>query len=109
MDEETAGVIHTGEWRRAAAEEEPGFALLSRRGLVREVDGRLRLHLGVERLPENAGSVAELLEAVGFQRRPGTDVWEHEGRLVRAGERPLEEGARLVWTQPAEGDEEPGR
>jgi signal transduction histidine kinase len=107
MDEETAGVSHEGEWRQAAAgEDEPGFALLSRRGLVREVDGRLRSHLGVERLPETVGSLVELMEAVGFQRRPGTDFWEHEGRLVRAGESPLEDGARLLWTQPAEGDEE---
>ena len=107
MDEETAGVSHEGEWRQAAAgEEEPGFAILSRRGLVREVDGRLRAHLGVERLPESAGSLEELLEGVGFHRRPGADLWEHDGRLVRAGERPLEDGTRLVWTQPAEGDEE---
>ncbi|WP_375765999.1 sensor histidine kinase [Archangium gephyra] len=98
---------HEGEWRQAAAgEDEPGFALLSRRGLVREVDGRMRAHLGVERLPESASTLVELLEAVGFQRRPGLDSWEHEGRLVRAGERPLEDGTRLVWTQPAQGDEE---
>lgn len=106
MNEEKAGVSHAGEWRQAAGGEEPGFAILSRRGRVREVDGRLRTHLGVERLPESAGSVAGLLEAVGFQRRPGADLWENEGRRVRAGEKPLEDGTRLVWTQPAEGDEE---
>ncbi|WP_239014315.1 sensor histidine kinase [Archangium violaceum] len=97
---------YEGEQRRAAEEEVPGFAILSRRGHLREVDGRLRTHLGVERLPEVVGSVAELLEGSGFHRRPGADVWEHEGRLLRAGERPLEDGARLVWTQPLQGDEE---
>lgn len=107
MDEETAGVSQAGEWRQAAAgEDEPGFAILSRRGLVREVDGRLRTHLGVERLPESVGSLAELLEAAGFHRRPGANLWEHDGRLVRAGEAPLGDGTQLVWTQPAEGDEE---
>ncbi|WNG48722.1 HAMP domain-containing histidine kinase [Archangium minus] len=106
MSEETAGVRYEGEQRRAAEEEVPGFAILSRRGHLREVDGRLRTHLGVERLPEVVGSVAELLEGAGFRRRPGADVWEHEGRLLRAGERPMEDGARLVWTQPLEGDEE---
>jgi signal transduction histidine kinase len=106
MEEETAGVRDEGEWRLAAREEEPGFAILSRRGHVREVDGRLRVHLGVERLPESVGSLVELLEAVGFQRRPGADLWEREGRVLRAGESPLEDGARLLWTLPEEGDEE---
>jgi two-component system, OmpR family, sensor kinase len=63
-------------------------------------------YLGVEHLPESVGSLAELLKAVGFQRRPGAGSWEREGRQVRAGERPLEDGARLLWVLPAEGDEE---
>jgi two-component system OmpR family sensor kinase len=106
MDESTAGVRYEGEHRQAAGEEVPGFALLSRRGVLREVDGRLRSHLGVERLPEAVESLEELLEGVGFHRLPGVDVWEREGRRVRAGERSLEDGARLVWTLPVEGDEE---
>ncbi|PTL78368.1 histidine kinase [Vitiosangium sp. GDMCC 1.1324] len=84
----------------------PGFALLSRRGHLREVDGRLRTHLGVERLPETVDSVTQLLEGVGFRRRPGSNLWEREGRLLQADESPLEDGARLVWTRPVVGDEE---
>jgi len=101
MDDELRGT--------EAGWEEPGFAILSRRGQPREVDGRLRAHLGVERLPEGLESVAELLQTAGFQRRPGTDVWERDGRWLKAGERSLDDGARLVWTQPVEGDEEIAR
>ncbi|HEX8434016.1 MAG TPA: sensor histidine kinase, partial [Archangium sp.] len=49
----------------------PGLAMLSRRGHLSELDGRLHVHLGVEHLPESVGSVEELLLAAGFQRRPG--------------------------------------
>jgi signal transduction histidine kinase len=106
MDEETAGVRDEGLRGLGAGWEAPALAMLSRRGHLSELDGRLRAHLGVEHLPESVGSVEELLRAVGFQRRPGVDVWEREGRLLRAGERPLEDGARLLWTLPVEGDEE---
>nr|WP_239470868.1 HAMP domain-containing sensor histidine kinase [Archangium violaceum] len=70
------------------------------------MDGRMRTHLGVVQLPEAVGSLEELLRGVGFRQRPGADLWEHEGRLLRAGERALEDGARLLWTLPIEGDEE---
>ncbi len=106
MDQETAGVREEGEQRVVAGEDAPGFAILSRRGHLREVDGRMRAHLGVAQLPEAVGSLEELLRGVGFRQRPGADLWEHEGRLLRAGERPLEDGARLLWTLPVEGDEE---
>ena len=86
-------------------QEEPGFALLSRRGALRELDSRLRTYLGVERLPEDVESVAGLLERVGFQRRPGSEEWENAGRLVRGGERVLDEDTRLLWVMPLEGDE----
>ena len=87
-------------------DEEPGFALVPRRGPMRSLDARWRLHLGVERWPETAASVGDVLEAVGFRRRPGSDVWERDGHLLRAGERELDEGARLFWVLPVEGDEE---
>jgi len=109
MEEEAAGVMDDGLRGTEAGWEEPGFAILSRRGQPREIDGRLRAHLGVERLPEGMESVAELLRVAGFQRRPGTDVWERDGRWLRAGERFLDDGARLVWTQPIESDEEAAR
>lgn len=101
-----AGVREEGERQVAIGERTPGFAILSRRGLWREVDGRLCAVLGVERLPEGVGSAVELMEGLGFQRRPGADLWEREGRRVAVGERPLEDGARLVWALPEEGDEE---
>ena len=104
MEEETAGVRHEGQ--RGAGWDGPGFAILSRRGHLHAVDGRMPTYLGVEHLPESIPSLAALLGTVGFQRRPGSDVWEREGRQVRAGESPLEDGARLLWVLPVEGDEE---
>lgn len=90
-------------------DEEPGFALLSRRGPAKELDTRLRAHLGVERLPEGVDSVAGLLEGLGFHRRPGSDVWEQGEQRVRGGERRLDDDTRLVWVVPVEGDEELAR
>ncbi len=93
-----------------SVEASPGFALLSRRGLLREVDGRMLAHLGVERLPEDVHSVEDLLAAVGFHPRPGAEgQWEREGRRVRAGETELEDGDRLLWLLPVERDEEQTR
>ncbi len=106
MEEETAGLRQEVSRRAGANGEGPGFALLSRRGRLHAVDGRMPTYLGIEHLPESVGSLAELLRVAGFQRKPGADVWEREGRRVRAGESPLEDGARLLWVLPAEGDEE---
>jgi two-component system, OmpR family, sensor kinase len=101
MDEETAGV--KGELDRQSVEDgEPGFAIVSRQGTVRELDGRLRAWLGYNQAPLAVGSVAEWLESAGFQARAGGEVWERGGLLLRVGERSLEDGARLVWMQPVE-------
>ncbi|OJH38209.1 sensor histidine kinase [Cystobacter ferrugineus] len=84
--------------------DEPGFAILSRRGQLQPLDGRLSALLGLERLPETVGSVAELMEGAGFLPRAGGELWEREDRLLRVGERPMGDDARLVWTQPLEDD-----
>nr|WP_245814524.1 HAMP domain-containing sensor histidine kinase [Cystobacter ferrugineus] len=89
---------------RAMGGDEPGFAILSRRGQLQPLDGRLSALLGLERLPETVGSVAELMEGAGFLPRAGGELWEREDRLLRVGERPMGDDARLVWTQPLEDD-----
>ena len=89
---------------RAMGADEPGFAILSRRGQLQPLDGRLSAQLGLERLPETVGSLAELMEGAGFHLREGGELWEREERLLRVGERPMGDGARLVWTQPQEDD-----
>jgi two-component system OmpR family sensor kinase len=105
MDQETSGVRRELERPRAEGDDEPGFAILSRRGQLQALDGRLSAQLGVERLPETVGSVAELMEGAGFHPRAGGELWEREDRLLRVGERPMDDGARLVWIQPQEDDE----
>ncbi len=106
MDQETASTGPGGPRRGAAMDEEPGFALVSRRGELCPLDARLTLYLGTERLPREAASVAELLEGLGYQRRSGADVWERGAQRLRAGERALGDGARVFWLQPVEQDEE---
>jgi signal transduction histidine kinase len=78
--------------------------LLPRQGAPRLLGRRLLEHLELEALPPFFDSARELLELAGFQPRPGApEVWEHEGKAVRAGECALEDGARLVWTYREEG------
>ena len=90
-------------------DQEPGFALLSPGGHLRELDSRLRTHLGVEALPGDVTSVAELLARLGFHPQPGAHLWARGGQWVRAGEQTLDEGTRLFWILPVEGDEEVSR
>lgn len=102
MDEERAGVRCELEKPSVAGDEEPGFAILSRWGRLQALDGRMSAQLGMERLPESIGSMAELLELAGFHPRAGGALWERDDRLLKAGERPMGDGARLFWTQPRE-------
>jgi two-component system OmpR family sensor kinase len=84
----------------------PGLALLPRQGAPRLLGRLLLVHLGLTALPPFIESVSDLLERAGFHPRAGTDdVWEREGVAVRAGEYPLEDGARLVWTSALTGTE----
>lgn len=79
--------------------EAPGLVLLPRQGAPRLLGPLLLQHLGLEELPPFLESAADLLELAGFHPRRGAeDVWERDGSAVRAGEVPLEDGARLVWT-----------
>ncbi|XXF75592.1 HAMP domain-containing sensor histidine kinase [Myxococcaceae bacterium GXIMD 01537] len=85
-----------------SGERAPGLLLLPRQGAPRLLGRALLEHLGLASLPPTAASVDALLTAAGFQPRPGASgLWEREGRVVRAGEVPLEDGGRLVWTWPA--------
>ncbi|MBN1204796.1 MAG: HAMP domain-containing histidine kinase [Myxococcaceae bacterium] len=90
-----------GQGERAAGgtTEAPGLALLPRQGPPRLLSRRLLEHLNLQALPPFIESASELLELAGFRPRPGApELWEREGKAVRAGECPLEDGARLVWT-----------
>lgn len=80
----------------------PALALLPYQGALRPLDSRLLEYLGLSELPP-AGSLAELLEAAGFHSLGG-DIWEREECLLRVGENWLEDGARLVWVLPANGE-----
>jgi two-component system OmpR family sensor kinase len=77
----------------------PGLVLLPRQGAPRLLGRTLLEHLGLKALPSFAESASDLLELAGFHPRvdePG--IWERDGVSVQAGECPLEDGARLVWT-----------
>src|SRR6218665_1121371 len=104
MDQETAGVKGELDRQRAEDDGEPGFAILSRRGPLREWVARLRRWLGCERLPESVESVADLLEGAGFQPRVGGDLWERQGQVLRVGERAMDDGAGLVGMGGVEGE-----
>ncbi|WP_224361833.1 sensor histidine kinase [Hyalangium versicolor] len=81
--------------------EAPGLVLLPRQGAPRLLGPRLLEHLGLETLPPVLESGGDLLEQAGFHARADADdTWERDGVAVRAGEVPLEDGARLVWTWP---------
>lgn len=96
-----------GETATGSGADAPGLVLLSRQGSPRLLGRGLLEHLGLEALPPGVGSAEELLRAAGFQRRQGTrSFWERDGREVMAGEEPLDDGARLVWTFQPPWDEE---
>jgi len=85
----------------------PGLVLLPRQGAPRLLGSPLLGHLGLEALPPFIESASELLELAGFRPRAGEDeVWERDGMAVRAGELPLEDGSRLVWTWAMAGGHE---
>jgi two-component system OmpR family sensor kinase len=85
----------------------PGLVLLPRQGPPRLLSRLLLEHLGLEELPPFIESASELLSVAGFQPRPqATDVWERDGQVLSAGERTLEDGARLIWTWPMAGAED---
>ncbi|WP_338023631.1 HAMP domain-containing sensor histidine kinase [Archangium primigenium] len=92
----------TGDLDRQRLEDdgEPGFAILSRRGVLRELDDRLRGWLGCERLPESVASASELLAGAGFHSHGGAGVWERGEWALRVGERRLPDGDLLVWARP---------
>ncbi|WP_426757406.1 sensor histidine kinase [Myxococcus sp. Y35] len=84
----------------------PGLLLLPREGGPRLLGRSLLEQLGLDALPPRVGSLTELLEAAGFQRRPGSgSLWERDGRVVMAGEERLEDGGLLLWTSPLAWDE----
>src|SRR5438128_1546072 len=77
----------------------PGLALLPRQGPPRLLGRSLLEHLGLDALPPFVESAGELLELAGFHPQEGEPgLWERNGVLVHAGECPLEDEARLVWT-----------
>jgi signal transduction histidine kinase len=64
-------------------------------------------HLGLEAFPPFIESMSDLMELAGFHLRPGADeLWERDGMGVRAGETPLEDGGRLLWTWPQQEEDE---
>ncbi|GHG72335.1 HAMP domain-containing sensor histidine kinase [Comamonas sp. JC664] len=84
----------------------PGLLLLPREGRPRLLGRSLLEQLGLEDVPARVGSLAELLEAAGFQRRPGSgSLWARDGQVLMAGEERLEDGGRLLWTAPLSWDE----
>jgi len=77
----------------------PGLALLPRQGAPRLLGRSLLDHLGLEALPPFVESASDLLELAGFHPRAGEPgMWERDEVAVQAGECPLDDGARLVWT-----------
>jgi signal transduction histidine kinase len=84
----------------------PGLLLLPRQGAPRLLGRPLLGHLGLEALPPFVESVGELMELAGFHPRAGeAEVWERDGVAVRAGEWPMEDGSRLIWTWALSGRE----
>jgi two-component system, OmpR family, sensor kinase len=82
----------------------PGLVLLPRQGAPRLLGRRLLGHLGLETLPPFIESASELLELAGFRPLAGeAQIWERDGEAVRAGECPLEDGSRLIWTWAVSG------
>lgn len=95
-----------GEMAAASTAGAPGLVLIPRQGSPRLLGRTLLEHLGLRELPPTVLSVEALLGAAGFRRRPGAaPLWEHEGRVLMAGEEALEDGARVLWTFPAGWDE----
>lgn len=95
------------EQRSGASVDAPGLVLLPRQGAPRLLGRALLAHLGLDHLPPVITSSAGLMLAAGFQPSPGNpSLWQREDRCIYAGELELEDGARLVWTWPAPGDEE---
>src|SRR5690349_325323 len=86
----------------------PGLILVPRQGSPRLLGRMLLEHLGLSELPPHATSVSALLAAAGFRPRSRLgdgSVWERDGRAVLAGEEPLEDGAKVLWTFPVAWDE----
>jgi two-component system OmpR family sensor kinase len=96
-----------GEPVSGGAMDAPGLVLLPRQGPPRLLSRLVLEHLGLEKLPPFIESAGELLSVAGFQPRPqAQDVWERDGQVLSAGERTLEDGARLIWTWPMAGTQE---
>jgi two-component system OmpR family sensor kinase len=88
----------------------PGLVLLPRQGAPRLLGRLLLEHLGLEELPPFIESASDLMATAGFHPRPGSEEqWERDGLCVLAGESPLEDGARLVWTWAMEEEQESTR
>jgi signal transduction histidine kinase len=101
-----ARVHSRGDQWADTAVDAPGLLLLPRQGTPRLLGRPLLAHLGLEQLPSVIDSAAGLLLEAGFQARAGaSNLWEREGRRLYAGELAAEDGARIIWTWPAPGDE----
>ncbi|NTX03673.1 HAMP domain-containing histidine kinase [Myxococcus sp. CA051A] len=99
-----------GEMGAGSTAEAPGLVLVPTQGPPRLLGGLLLEHLGLQELPPGATSVEALLGASGFQRRAGDmRVWERGDEVVLAGEEPLGDGGRLLWTFPVGWNESDAR